>query len=424
MSLKIILLVILGILFFSLFPFQKTSAQSKSDVIFLAEVDGEIKAGTLQYLKRVVREAKESEANYLVIKLHTPGGLLKATQNIVDLLLASEVKIVVFVHKEGGWAYSAGTFILLAADFAFVHPTASIGAAQPVEMFGRAEVSDKLMEGTVSWIKGLAEARGRDPEIAEKFVRENLTLTGREAQEIGIINDTARTLDELFLGLEIAEPEITRIQPTTIESFFDFLSHPYLISLFLTLGGLGLILVFRTGEFELTGFLSLVFLLIGLWGIGVITFNVLGIIFLVLGIFLLFLEIFQPGFGVFGFLGIVSLVFGVFTMEGEPFLRPEIFDAVTMIVLGALVGIGILFIIIGRGVVKVFKTKPKTGVEALIGLEGEVIKELNPIGRVILRQETWQAESLDGKTIPEKSRVKIREVRGNTLFVEKPEFSD
>lgn len=44
----------------------------------------------------------------------------------------------------------------------------------------------------------MAEARERDPEIAEKFVRENLTLTGREAQEIGIIDGTARTLDELF----------------------------------------------------------------------------------------------------------------------------------------------------------------------------------------------------------------------------------
>ncbi len=421
---KIILLALLCIVFFTLFPLQKITAQSKDSVIFLAEIDGEIKAGTLQYLKRVVRKAKESEANYLVIKLHTPGGLLKATQNIVDLLLTSNVKIVVFVHKEGGWAYSAGTFILLAADFAFAHPTASIGAAQPVEMFGRAEVSDKVKEGMVSWIKGLAEAKGRDPEIAEKFVRENLTLTGREAQETGIINGTARNLDELFSGLEITEPEIIRIQPTMVESFFDFLSHPYLISLFLTLGGLGLILAFRTGEFELTGFVSLIFLFIGLWGIGVITFNVLGIIFLVLGAFLLFLEIFQPGFGVFGFLGIVSLVFGIFTLEGEPFLRPEIFDAVTMVVLGTLVGIGLLFIIIGRGVVKVFKTKPITGVEALIGLEGEVIKELNPIGQVILRQEIWQAESFDGKPIPEKSRVKIREVRGNTLFVEKPEFLD
>jgi len=145
----------------------------------------------------------------------------------------------------------------------------------------------------------------------------------------------------------------------------------------------------------------------------------LGIIFLALGIFLLLLEVFQPGFGLFGFLGIISLLFGVFTFQGEPFLSPQIFEAVTMIVFGAIVGIGILFIIIGRGVVKTLRTKPKTGPEALIGLEAEVIKELNPIGQVKLREEIWQAESINGETIPEKSKVKILKVEGNTLFVEK-----
>ena len=88
---------------------------------------------------------------------------------------------------------------------------------------------------------------------------------------------------------------------------------------------------------------------------------------------------------------------------------------------GPVFGIGILFIIIGRGVVKTFRTKPKTGPEALIGLEAQVIKELNPIGQVKLREEIWQAESITGETIPEGSRVKIVKVEGNTLFVEKLE---
>ena len=80
---------------------------------------------------------------------------------------------------------------------------------------------------------------------------------------------------------------------------------------------------------------------------------------------------------------------------------------------------GILFIIIGRGVVKTFRTKPKTGPEALIGLEAEVIKKLNPIGQVMLKNEIWPAKSLSGEIIPEKSKIKIIKVEGNTLFVEK-----
>jgi len=144
-----------------------------------------------------------------------------------------------------------------------------------------------------------------------------------------------------------------------------------------------------------------------------------GILLILLGLFLLILEVFQPGFGIFGGLGIVSLFLGIFTFEAEPFFSPRIFEAMTMIVLGAVVSIAILFVIIGRGVVKTLKEKPKTGPEALIGLTAEVIKELNPIGQVRIRGEIWPAESINGKTVPEKSKVKVKEVKGNTLFVEK-----
>ena len=143
----------------------------------------------------------------------------------------------------------------------------------------------------------------------------------------------------------------------------------------------------------------------------------LGIIFIALGIFLLFFEIIEPGFGIFGFLGIVSLVFGIFILEREPSLQTGYFHGVTTLVLGVLAGLLILFIIITRGVSKIFGSKPKTGPEALIGLEAEVIEGLNPAGRVRVRQETWLAESLERKNIPERAKVKIIKVEGSTLFV-------
>jgi len=412
---KIFLLATFLISFFPLFSIQ---AENQSEVIYLAEIDGEIKAGTFQYLKRVIKLAEKEKADYLLIKLDTPGGLLKSTKDIVDLILATPVKIIVFVHKEGGWAYSAGTFILLAADYAISHPEASIGAAEPRIMAGEmVEADPKVVEGMASWIKSLAERSGRNSEMAEKFVRENLTLTGKEAKELKVIDETAKNLEEIFLKLEIFEPKIKEIFPTPIERFFDFLSHPYLISLFLTLGGLGLIFAFRTGEFELAGILGLIFLLIGLWGIGVIQFSIFGIALLLIGLFLLMAEIFQPGFGVFGILGMISLILGIFTFEAEPFFSPKIFEAMTMVVLGAIISICILFVIIGRGVIKSLKEKPKTGPEALIGEVAEVIKTLDPIGQVEVKGEIWSAKSIDGKTISKGIKVEIVKIEGNTLMV-------
>jgi len=390
--------------------------QSTGPLVYLAEVEGEIKVGTYQYLKRVIREAEEAGVEYLIVKLDTPGGLLGATRDIVDLLLASPVKTVVFVHKEGGWAYSAGTFILLAADYAIVHPIASIGAAEP--RIGIAETDPKLVEGMASWMRSLAEGKQRNSEVAEKFVRENLTLTGREAEELGVIEGTARDLEELFLTLNILEPEVKKISPTPLERFFNILSNPFLISLFFALGPLGLIFAFRTGEFELSGILGLLFLLIALWGLGVIQFSTLGILLTLGGIFLLILEVSQPGFGIFGALGIVFFLFGIFTFEAEPLFSPRIFDAMTLVVLGAALCLAVFFVIVGRGVAKSLREKPKTGPEALIGKTGEVIKELSPFGQVKVDQEIWSAKSLNEEIIPKDSKVEVIKIEGNTLLVQ------
>ncbi len=419
---KLAFLIILGLLFFNLLlPLQEVNSQPEGQLIYLAEIEGEIRAGTHQYLKRVIKLAEEEKAEFLVIKLDTPGGLLKSTKDIVDSMLETETKTIVFVHKEGGWAYSAGTFILLAADFAVLHPEASIGAAQPRQIIGETmEVDQKMIEGTTSWIKSLAEIHQRNAEVAEKFVRENLTLTGKEAKEIGIVDETAKNLDEFFLKLNILDPKIREMKPTFSEKFFDFLSHPYLVSFLLTIGGLAIIMAIRAGEFELSGIIGIIALLIGLWGMGVITFSFLGIGLILLGLFLLMMEIFiEPGFGIFGIGGAIAIVLGIFTFEAEPFLTHGFFEAMKMVVIGAVLSICILFVIIGRGVAKTLRVKPKTGPEALIGLQAEVVKILNPLGQVKIKGEIWSAESFDKKIIPKKLKVEIVKVEGNTLIVKK-----
>ncbi len=387
--------------------------------IYLIEIKEEIKAGTYQYLKRVINKAERSEADYLVIKLDTPGGLLKATKDIVDLILATPIETIVFVSREGGWAFSAGTFILMAADLAVVHPGASIGAAQPRSIMGEAmEVDEKMLEGVASWIRTLAGIHQRSPEIAEKFVRENLTLTGQEAKELAIIDETAKSLDELFLKLDILSPEIREISPNFIEKLFNFLSHPYLVSLLLSIGGLAIVMAIRAGEFELTGAIGISALLIGLWGIGVITFSFLGIGLLLLGLLLLMMEVFiEPGFGIFGISGTIIIVIGIFTFGAEPFLFIELWDPVKMVILGAALAICVFFVILGRGVSKSVKNKSVTGSESLIGLRVEVIKELNPYGQVKVGWEVWSAKTLDQEIISKKKKVEIIKVEGNTLIV-------
>lgn len=420
------IILIIGLLLFLFLPFFSGVTEEKpSSIIYLIKIEEEIKAGTLQYFKRVLLKAEKEKADFLLIKLDTTGGLLNPTKDIIDLILKSKTKTIVFVHKEGGWAYSAGTFILLAADFAVSHPEASIGAAQPRLMIGEEitkEVDTKIVEGMSSWIKSLAEKNQRNSEIAEKFVRENLTLIGKEAKELKVINETARDLEELFSKLKIEKSKIEEVHQNFTEEVFDFLSHPYLISLFLALGSLGLLFALKAGEFEFSGILGLLFLLIGLWGIGVIEFSILGIILILLGIILLIIEISQPGFEIFGVLGVLSLVLGIFTLEAEPFYGLKFFEPIVMIVLGASLMISILFIIIGKWTIKTLKSKPKTGPEALVGEVGVVKEKLVPFGKVEVKNEIWAAKSIDGENIPQNLKVEIIKIEGNTLIVKLKQY--
>ncbi len=68
-----------------------------------------------------------------MIELNTPGGSLDSTQQITTALLESSVPTIVWVAPPGGRAASAGTFITLAANLAYMAPGTNIGAASPVE---------------------------------------------------------------------------------------------------------------------------------------------------------------------------------------------------------------------------------------------------------------------------------------------------
>jgi membrane-bound serine protease (ClpP class) len=77
------------------------------------------------------------EAECLIIKLNTPGGLLKSTRVIVTAILDSPVPVVVYVYPGGSQAASAGVFVTLAAHVAAMAPGTNIGAAHPVSMQGQ-----------------------------------------------------------------------------------------------------------------------------------------------------------------------------------------------------------------------------------------------------------------------------------------------
>ena len=85
-----------------------------------------------------------------------------------------------------------------------------------------------------------------------------------------------------------------------------------------------------------------------------------------------------------------------------------------MIVIALLLG-GFAFII-QKAVIPALHKKRITGSEGMIGLTGEVIKPLTPVGMVRVGDEYWKARS-DGEKIEAGEEVEVLGLKGLTLTV-------
>src|SRR5690606_3660633 len=143
------------------------------------------------------------------------------------------LETVVFINHN---AASAGALISLASDRIYMSKGSSIGAASVVDQTGQ------LLPGKhQSYMRGLmratAEARGRDPEVAEAFVDGDvdlpnkpagkvLTLTSAEAVSIGLVEAEASSMADVLAAEGIDDPQITTHQVTTIDRIIAFLINP------------------------------------------------------------------------------------------------------------------------------------------------------------------------------------------------------
>ncbi len=408
----------------------RARADAGAGHVNVIRIAGSINPATAEFLHESLERSASDGAAALVVELDTPGGLLASTRTIVQDLLGASVPVLVYVAPSGAGAASAGVFIVMAANVAAMAPGTNIGASTPVEGGGgdiEGAMGRKVKSFTASFAKAIAEQRGRNVDWAVRAVRHAVSVTDREALELGVVDLVAsdlQTLLERASGREVtidgdrrvlalAGARVERIDMDLRQQVIDFLADPNVAYLFLLAGLLGLYIELTHPGTMLPGVTGAICLLVALASFQVLPINVTGLALLLLGCAMLVAELFLPSFGVIGVGGLVAFVLGsLFLFDGQD---PGL--AIDRGLIGsAAAAVGLVMLALGVLVARAMRRRPATGREGLIGESAEVRTRLEPCGTVFLHGELWRAEAKHSVDVG--ATVRVVAVDGLTLRVE------
>lgn len=391
-------------------------------------IDAPIHPVTSEYIQNAIDKAEDDNAALVIMVLNTPGGLDSSMREIIARILSSEVPVAAYVSPNGARAASAGFFISVACDLFIMAPGTNTGAAHPVGVSITGQqmdetMSDKVTNDAVSYIRSIAEKRGRNAEMAEAAVRESSSYTETEALEGHVIDFIAQDVPDIidhfdgktierFDGdmqlLELRGGQVIEIPMSARQKFLLTISNPNLAYILLMLGLLGLYFEFSNPGAILPGVLGGISLLLAIFSFQILPINYVGLILILLAIGLFILEIKVQSYGILSVGGIIAMVIGSIMLIDAPI--PELRPSLKFIIPVA-VGLSLIFLFLIFIAVRALANRVHTGKEGLIGEIGVAQTDLTPGGKVFVHGELWNAEA--DEEIPKGAEVKVVEVLKN-----------
>jgi membrane-bound serine protease (ClpP class) len=203
-----------------------------------------------------------------------------------------------------------------------------------------------------------------------------------------------------------------------LESAAGALADPNLAYFLLVLGFLGLFLELSSPGTSIPGAIGVISLILAAIGLSQLPFDWRGALLILVAFALFFADIFLPSLGLLTLSGLALLVAGSYVLFDEAqgvFVNRPLIWAIA----AGLVGI---FVVIGGFALSVWRRKPATGREGLVGTVGTVRKPLDPDGVVFVSGELWQATASGDSDaaappIPERVPVTVTGMDGLRLYV-------
>jgi membrane-bound serine protease (ClpP class) len=415
--------------------------------VAVLDIGGPIGPATADYVERSFDKAIAEQADLIVLRMDTPGGLADSMRVIIQKILAAPVPVVGYVAPSGARAASAGTYILYACNVAAMAPGTNLGAATPIQIGGaslaqppsedepaepeakpgKPGLEDKMVNDAVAYIRSLAQLRGRNADWAEKAVREAASLSASEALSADVIDLISADLNDLLAKIdgrkvevgsqertiETASAVVMTLEPDWRTELLGLITNPNVAYILMLIGIYGIILEFYNPGMVFPGVTGAISLLLALYAFRVLPVSYAGLALIGLGLALMVAEMLVPSFGTLGLGGIVAFVVGsIMLMDTD---APG-FGISWQVVGGVALAASSLLLLLMWMLARSQRQPVVTGQEEMIGSHARVVSWDRQSGRVQVHGEIWQAHGPE--ELAPGQEVRVKAIEGLTVEVE------
>ncbi len=389
------------------------------------------------YVADGIARAQAAGAPAVVIRLDTPGGSLDAMKKIVSAELEATIPTIVWVAPAGAWAASAGTFITMGGSLAYMAPGTNIGAASPVDQSGGdigGTEGEKVRNTAETYIKSIAETRGRNVDWAVSTVESARSSAASEAVSLKAVDGIAGSLEDIRqsangkvlnlagrqVTVDLAGASFDEAPMNPFQGLLHLLSDPNIAFILFLIGSYGLIFELAHPNF-VTGILGAISIILAFIGFGSLPLNLAGLLLVGLAILLFVLELSVTSHGLLSVGGIICLVLGasaLYTEPGTP-TGPDVAVALPLLAVTTVTTAAFMAFVVWAAIRarRVLASPGLVGQGIPIGAAGVVRRPLAPQGSVYAAGEEWSARATDGQSVARGTPVRIVGSDGLTVLI-------